>query len=89
MQIKHFLFYRIYRKVQIFQKQSKINKAKKSKKTWTPAHQKSQNDRKKPSAMKASKNTPGHKREKHRIENKQKTHQTLYYLYVEITLHEY
>ena len=41
------------------EKQAKINKAQKSKKTWTPAHQKSQNHRRKHSALKASKSDPG------------------------------
>ena len=44
------------------EKQSKINKAKKSKKTWTPAHQKSRNHGKNHSVLEASQNTTGHKK---------------------------
>ena len=61
------------------EKQSKINKAKKSKKTWTPAHQKMQNHRKNHSVLQASKNTPGHKAN-HHTESKVKIHRFLYYI---------
>ena len=59
-------------------KQAKINKSKKSKKTWTPAHRKMQKHRKKHSVLQASKTNPGHKRENHHTESKVKIHQSLY-----------
>ena len=66
IEIKQFLFYWIFKekpkghqKSNGLEKQSKINEAKKTKKTWTPAHQKSLNHRKKPSVLKACKIDPG------------------------------